>query len=171
MPVKKPEVMKMLGLTDLFGGLRTESKRMVSGIAIPRRLEKGECLMAEGESGGALFLLGSGSIKLTKQGPDIKEVTVKIVSEGEIFGEVVLFEDDKYPVTGTAIKRSTVFILPREQFYCLLEHRGFRDDFFKLLIAKQRYLANRLKYFQLNDLEKRFFLFLRERYGEKDEIK
>lgn len=170
MPARQPDAASMLAFTDLFGGLTEKSRVMLAGIAVPKRLRKKQVLFQEGEKGFAVYLLGSGSIRLSKHGEEGSDVVIKVVPPGEVFGEVVLFEQPCYPVTATALQPSTVFILPKHQFHCLLENRGFRDEFIVLLMAKQRYLTERLRTMQTQDVEKRFLLFLKEHYGESERI-
>lgn len=164
------DMLKMLDFTELFGGLSEKSKRMLAEIAIPKKLSKGNTLFVEGDKGFALYLLGNGSIQLLKSGPESKEVVVKVVRPGEVFGEVILFERDKYPVTAVAVKDSTVFVLPRHQFYSLLDNVSFRNDFIVFLMHIQRYLTERLMHFQSHCAEHRFYLFLRDHYGRRDHI-
>jgi len=163
-------MLKMLDFTEFFGGLSTKSKELLAEIAIPKTLDKGQVLFSEGDKGFALYILGSGSVQLSKSGSEDKEVVVKIVQPGEVFAEVILFEKDRYPVTATALKTCAVFILPKQQFYCLLDNHQFRNDFIVLLMHKQRYLTERLMQFQSHDVDRRFFLFLKSHYGIKDRI-
>lgn len=164
------DMLRMLDFTEMFGGLSEKSKKMLSEIAIPKNISKGNVLFNEGDKGFALYILGTGSIQLTKAGPEDKEIVVKIIKPGEVFGEVVLFEKDHYPVTAVALKNSTVFILPKQQFYCLLDNHDFRNDFIVFLMHKQRYLTERLMLIQAHDVDKRFIGFLKSQYGKKEKI-
>ena len=164
------ELLKLLASTDLFGGLSESSKKLLADIALPKELEKGAYLFHEGHKGYALYLLGRGSIQLTKAGPDARTVVVKTVQPGELFGEVILFEQDRYPVTAAAAKKSIVYLLPKHQFHCLLDHQRFRLEFLGLLMAKQRYLTERIRDLQSLDVEKRFFHYLREHFGDREHI-
>jgi CRP/FNR family transcriptional regulator len=164
------DMLRMLDFTELFGGLSDSSKKMLAEIAIPKNLNKGETLFSEGDQGFALYILGSGSIQLSKSGSDDKMIVVKIVQPGEVFAEVILFEKNCYPVSAVALKSGIVFILPKQQFYCLLENTSFRNDFIVLLMHKQRYLTERLMQVQSHEVDERFFLFLKNNYGQKDKI-
>jgi CRP-like cAMP-binding protein len=62
-----------------------------------------------------------------------------------------------------------VFLLPKKQFDCLLQEQAFRRDFIAMLLSKQRYLAERIFRLSALDVEQRFFHFLREHYGEREE--
>jgi CRP/FNR family transcriptional regulator len=93
-------------------------------------------------------------------------VVIKVVRPGELFAEVILFEQDRYPVSALAMTASRLFALPKTRFYALLDNVEFRNDFFGMLMRKQRYLADRIRYLTTNEVEERFFIFLREQYGD-----
>jgi hypothetical protein len=65
--------------------------------------------------------------------------------------------------------RSMVLLLPKQQMLCLLKEEGFRNDFIRVLMKKQRYLTERILYLTAYELEERFFRYLAERYGQRDE--
>ncbi len=163
-------MLRMLDFTEMFGGLSEKSKTVLSEIAISKTLQKGEILFHEEDKGFALYILGSGAIQLSKAGPEDKEVVVKIVQPGEVFGEVILFEKDRYPVSAMALKMSNIFILPKKQFIRLLDNPDFRNDFITLLMYKQRYLTERLMQVQSHEVDHRFFLFLKNHFGMKTRI-
>lgn len=156
--------------TEFFSGISEKSRELLASICIPKNLEKKQTLFCEGDRGSAFYLVGGGTIALYKGMEDGREVVIKMVGRGEIFGEVVLFEQDSYPVTAVALKPSLVFIIPRIQFTCLLADERFRNDFLKMLMCKQRYLAERIKYLTMHDVEERFFLFLMEHCGASRKI-
>ena len=68
-----------------------------------------------------MFLLMSGNIQLCKYSSAGKETVIKVVQPGEIFGEVILFEQDCYPVTAIALSAVKLIELPREQIHRLLD--------------------------------------------------
>src|SRR5208282_53462 len=100
---------------------------------------------------------------------DGKEVVIKLVRPGEIFGEVVLFQQDRFPVSACALTAAQVFLLPKRQFDLLLEEGEFRREFIGMLLAKQRYLSEQIFRLSALDVEERFYHFLREQYGEREE--
>jgi CRP-like cAMP-binding protein len=61
-------------------------------------------------------------------------------------------------------------VFPRQGIHRLLAEEDFRNDFIALLMAKQRYLAERIQELTTKDVEHRFFTFLRSQYGEKETI-
>ncbi len=163
------DIVKLLEFTDLFGGLSEKSKQAIAGIAIAKNIDKGTVLFSEGEKGFAVYLLARGSVELSKASAG-REVVVRVVQPGEIFAEVILFEQDFFPVTARSLKKGIVLVLPKHQFHCLLSEESFRDDFIVLLMAKQRYLTERLKFLVSHDIDERFFIFIKQHYGTKEKI-
>lgn len=156
--------------TEFFSGISEKGKELLADICIPKKLEKKDTLFHEGDTGHAFYLVGGGVIGLYKGADDGREVVIKMVHRGEIFAEVVLFEQNRYPVTAVALKPSLVFIIPKAQFGCCLADEQFRNDFMRMLMRKQRYLADRIRYLTMNDVEDRFFLFIKEHYGSSQTI-
>jgi len=156
--------------TDLFSELNFESIALLENVCSLRKFKKKDILFTEGSEGTAFFLLKSGTIQLLKIAKNGDEIVIKTAKEGEMFAEVILFEKNHYPVTALAIETSEVLMISKLKLLELLEGRDFRNDFFKVLMKKQRYLANRIRYLSSYDTQERFLLFLRDQYGEKAEI-
>ena len=126
-------------------------------------------LFLEGDTGHSMYLMAQGAIQLFKTSNDGKEVVIKLVRPGEIFGEVVLFQQDNYPVSACALTAAQVFLLPKRQFDLLLDEEEFRRKFIGMLLAKQRFLSEQIFRLSALDVEQRFYHFLREQYGEREE--
>ena len=70
-----------------------------------------------------------------------------------------------------AVANAEVLVFPREGIHRLLAEEDFRSDFIAMLLAKQRYLTERIQELTTKDVEERFFAFLRNQYGEQELIK
>ena len=161
------DIISFLSKTDFFKDIVGDSLTALAEIAMPKTAEKRELLFLEGDEGRSLYILVEGTIQIFKAAADGREVVIKTVLPGEVFGEVVLFEEKRYPVSARALSKSRLLTLPRVQIECLLAEDAFRRDFIGMLMRKQRYLAGRILYLTAHDVEDRFFEFLREQYGEK----
>ena len=142
---------------------------MASVTRLWKSFKKREMLFLEGEPGDSVFLLATGSIQLFKSTPEGKEVVIKLVKPGEIFAEVILFERERYPVSAIAVADSQVCLFPKKPFYALLDQDSFRNDFIRMLMQKQRYLVDQILNLSAADVEQRFWQFLKNHYGEKEE--
>lgn len=161
----------LLNHTDLFGPLSEKSKNRIAGIVQEKEVRKNGVLFMEGEKGSAVYLLAAGAVQLSKSnaGGD-RNVVIKNIKPGELFAEVILFEQDRFPATATATRDSALFVFPKNQFLGLLEGPDFRNEFVRMLLSKQRYLTERLRSLVTMDVDDKLFHFLRETYGPKERI-
>lgn len=153
-----------------FKGISDSNIAAIAKICMPRNLARKEILFTEGEKGHSLYFCANGKIQIYKTSPEGREVVIRIIQSGEIFAEVILFEQSHYPVTAMALTESTIFEMSRQAFYQLFDYEDFRIDFIRMLMKKQRYLTEQIKYLSTYDVEDRLFLFLEEHYGRKMEI-
>jgi CRP/FNR family transcriptional regulator, dissimilatory nitrate respiration regulator len=163
------DVATLLENADFFKSISAAGRRAVAAICIPKVLRRREMLFLEGDQGHSMYLMAQGAVQLFKSSPDGKEVVIKLVRSGEIFGEAVLFGEEHYPVSACALTPAEVCLIPKRQFDCLLEEEGFRRDFISMLLSKQRWLADQIFRLSALDVEQRFFHFLRDQFGEREE--
>ncbi|MDT8273973.1 MAG: Crp/Fnr family transcriptional regulator [Desulfomonilia bacterium] len=150
---------------DLFSGLPEDIISRLASRARVVSCAQGDLLFTEGQEGSAFFLLIEGALRLFKTSPSGQEISLKLVKPGEIFAEVILFENPSYPVNAMAITGARVMSFERSHVLGLLDEKEFRKEFIVNLMRKQRYLAERILYLTTYDVEERFFRFLIERYG------
>ncbi len=155
-------IKSFLRSSGFFRSLPEESLTAVAEICLTKPLPKGSILFLEGDEGQALFICRSGDIRLYKTNPDGRETDIKLIQSGELFGEVILFQQNRYPVSARALNTAVLFMLPRLKFMELLEQERFRNDFIGMLMDKQRYLAERIIYLSCNDVDERLVRFLDE---------
>ena len=160
----------ILAQATFFQGLAPQSRAALAAVCRARELRKHEWLFREGARGEGLFLLASGSLQLFKTAPDGAEVVIKIVKPGETFAEVVLFEEDRYPVNARALTACRLYVFLRQDIQTLLAQADFRRDFLAMLMRKQRYLTERIRQLSSQDVAARLLAFLREQYGARDSI-
>lgn len=159
----------ILNQIQFFEDLSGESRNVLAGICIPKQLKKKEILFLEGDKGFSVYILTVGIIQLYKTSPEGREIVIKVVKPGEMFAEVILFEENRYPVSAVALVRSKLLLIPKHQFTCLLENEKFRIEFIGSMMKKMRYLADQIKYLTSTDVEERLLMFLKEQFGEFDE--
>jgi len=157
--------------SSFFKGISDKSRKALAEICIPKNIKKKQILFTEGEKGHSLYFCENGNIQLYKTTSEGREIVIKTIKPGELFAEVILFEEGNYPVSALSLSSGRVYVLPKKQIFCLLDKEDFRNDFISMLMKKQRYLANQIKYLTLHDVEERLFLFLKDHYGKQSEIK
>lgn len=160
----------IIGSCPLFSGLGEDNIRTLDLSCRERRVDKKSFIFLEEDPGSSMFILGEGLVQLYKTSEDGSETVIRIVRPGEAFAEVVLFEQNRYPVTSIALQYSELLEIPKEAIHRLLEQKAFRDDFISALLRRQRYLAQRVHEMSALDVEERLLSFFRQHYGNQKRI-
>ncbi len=160
--------LELLRNIDLFRDLDPAALAELGKNALTRRLSIREVLFHEGDEGMFFYVLCSGSLRVFKTAADGKESTIKILSPGEFFAEIVLFGKKRYPATAAAVAESTVVAIHRDSFQAVLERKEWRDSFISSLFGKMSYLTDTIHHLSSYDVEDRFFMFLLKTYGKKE---
>jgi CRP/FNR family transcriptional regulator len=158
-----------LAACGYFRGLSSDGLATLAAVCRQVDKKKRETVFIEGEKGRAVYLLLAGSVQLAKASESGREIVIRTVVPDELFAEAVLFEEEDYPVTATAIRDSRLCAIPKSDFLRLLREERFRTDFLRTQMRRMRYLADRILYLTTGDAEDRFFGFLAEQYGRKEE--
>ena len=158
----------ILSGAEFFHGISERSLRSLAAACIPKRVDRRVLLFREGQEGDSLYILAEGTVQLYKSAEDGREVVLRTLKAGELFGEVVLFETRRYPASAVTLAPSVLLRLTRLQVDCLLVDPEFRADFIAMLMRKQRYLAERILSLTTREVEDRFFDFLAEQYGRRE---
>ncbi len=115
------ELAEHIAVTPLFKGLPREQLEKLAGIAVEKKVRKGQTLFAEGSRAIGLFVIISGKVKVYKLSLEGKEQILHIFSGGELFGEVPLFAGGNYPAHAEALEAGRVLFFPKDAFFDLLK--------------------------------------------------
>lgn len=92
-----------LSQQELFSHLNNSEIEELSRIVVERKYKKNSVIFFEGDPGEAVFLVKSGRLKVTKHSEEGGEQILHLLEEGDIFGEVVLFDGGPYPATAQTV--------------------------------------------------------------------
>jgi CRP/FNR family transcriptional regulator len=102
--------------TPLFSKLAPEDRALLAGLAVEKRFAAGETLFYEGTPCEGLYVIGDGSVKITKTSGTGREIMLAIESAPNSVAEVPLFDDGNYPATVVAVTDCLTYLLRREDF-------------------------------------------------------
>lgn len=88
----------------------------LSSIAINRKVVNGEMLFVQNQKASGFYLIDSGQIKIYRMAPDGREQIIHLFGEGEIFGEVPVFQGTAYPAYAQATAKSEIIYFGRDEF-------------------------------------------------------
>jgi len=100
------ERLAFLSRSEFFGGLDPEGLERVYRAARAHRLAPGEICFHQDDPADRLYLLVSGRMKLTQVTPDGRQVLLRFVEPGGMFGGIALFVRERYPAAAEAVSES-----------------------------------------------------------------
>ena len=99
--------------TPLFRSLnRAELVAVIRGLRL-LAFEPGQIIVSEGEPGGSLFVLTSGSVRAYVRNADQQQVQVRRLKEGDFFGEISVLSGAPRSATVTAASRCELLELDK----------------------------------------------------------
>jgi CRP/FNR family transcriptional regulator len=116
-----PRPSDLVADAPLFRRLKPDDRERVAAVARAVTHGRGDVIFAEGEPSDAFYVIASGRAKVSKLTPTGKEVILELFSAGDPLGAVAVYEDFPFPATATALEDTTCLVIPRHDFFQLLE--------------------------------------------------
>ncbi|WP_162425955.1 response regulator [Pontibacter pudoricolor] len=140
--------------------------------------KKKQHLFMEGYRTTALYFLNKGKIKTFKANEEGREYITNLYKDGDFIGYLDLLEETPYRESAVALEDSEVYIIPKEDFFTLLNHnRDIANKFIKLLSDNLADREERLLKLAYNSVRKRVaeaLLLVEKQYqqqaGDKTQI-
>ncbi len=114
------EVLEKLRSIPLFQAFHAQDDKLsaIAALMTTRRIPSGGILVAEGETGDELFILGKGEVEISRRTLDNEQYTVAILTDEDnaFFGELALLDEDKRSATISALRDCEVLTLKRDDF-------------------------------------------------------
>ncbi|MGC4117936.1 MAG: cyclic nucleotide-binding domain-containing protein [Myxococcales bacterium] len=144
----------MLVTAGLFDNLAPERRSAVLEKFRPRTVPPGERVVVEEEPTPGLFLVMAGELSVTKKDPTGETVSLNLLKDGDVFGEISLLSGGVASATVTAVRRSVVAILSREEFQALVaDNLGVADYLRQLSEGRLKAMADSMRPAEVIDAE------------------
>ncbi len=115
------ETFRCFAANDLFQGIDPDVLEELRYEMKTMRLEEGDVIFDEGEEGDSLYLVGEGSIKISKTGRGGEQETLGYIQSGNFFGEMALFDGQPRSAKATAASPSLLASVDERTFQHILE--------------------------------------------------
>jgi CRP/FNR family cyclic AMP-dependent transcriptional regulator len=164
------ERVELLGTAPLFSVLHPEDLRVLAGKFHQVRYRRGEVIFREGEPADRLILVEEGRVKLSTSSTSGQEFLIAVLGPGQIFGELEVLDRGARAMDARAMEAATLFALPSEVFWTLLENRPALARRLLELMARRLRRADQtsqdLVFFDAPTRLARRFLQMAEEHGE-----
>ena len=169
---QNPELDQIVQSVPFLAGLPAESLQKATNHFVTLAHPANQIILLENDWGGSVYFIIQGWVKIRTYNLDGKEVTLNIIGQGEIFGEMAAL--DKMPRSTDAITLTTTKIgrIPSQDFVDLITIEPLAGMRLAQLMAKRlRQVNRRLQLREANSTSRvaDAILFLVEGQGKQGE--
>ena len=158
--LSEADKVEILRRTSLFAGLTDEELCHLAQLAHTVRLGRHEHLFLRGDAGNKLYIVIHGVIRIGSIAPDGREVTLNLIKEGQVFGEIAALDGSARTADATAVDEAHLLAVNRTHLL------GFLTTNPEACLRMMAALCDRLRWISglLDDAN---FLDLRSRLGKR----
>jgi len=156
MPIE--QAVELLSKVNIFSGLQPTYLRRIAALGLEELHPANALVFSEGTQGDKVYLILSGSIRISRNVPGMGEEALAVLRAGTYFGEMALIDDFPRSADARAHEDCRLFVVRKDDLADLLFVD--RDLAYDLLWSFVRTLAGRLR--ETND--KMTFLAVTNRF-------
>ena len=112
---------KLLLNVPIFSNLEENQISFIASKMSNKIYSKSDIILMEDEVGDTFFIILEGSVKVTRDSEDGREVILAVLSSGNFFGEISLLDGKTRSANAIALERTSLMILKRNDFLKLIE--------------------------------------------------
>jgi CRP/FNR family cyclic AMP-dependent transcriptional regulator len=137
----------------IFCDLDAEAFEQLGRYAKHATLKRGATIYSKGDPGNSLYVVISGTAKMSISSPDGRSAILNLIGPGEIFGEIALLDGRERTADATANTNCEVFIIDRREFIPFVRSQpALAMKFIELLCARLRWTSDQVEQIILQDL-------------------
>ncbi|MCH3963165.1 MAG: Crp/Fnr family transcriptional regulator [Clostridium sp.] len=152
----------------------SEIENLLAGLPLTvDSYSRNEVIAIEGSSCSKIGIILSGIVEVQKLYASGKIITMSSLSEGNIFGEVIIFSNrNTYPATIISSTSSNIMFISKESILKLCSmHSIFLNNFMTLLSDKILMLNKKVKNMSYQTLRQKIAAYLLEEYESQKSLR
>jgi CRP/FNR family transcriptional regulator, cyclic AMP receptor protein len=138
-----PNLQELLKTTAFFADLPDASRRIALNHAVVRNHPPNQMILLENDWGGSVYFVLEGWLKIRTYNVDGKEITLNIVGQGEIVGEMAALEQAPRSTDVLSLTTATIANIPAEDFVQLLKNEPMAGMKLSQLMGRRLRQVNR----------------------------
>jgi len=112
----------ILSSINIFSDLSDNELEKLQKVFKPRNYLKNSMIILEEEYGDLVFVVKTGTIKITRVNDEGKEVILALLGAGEIFGELAILDGEARSANALAQENCQLLAINKEDFLDILKH-------------------------------------------------
>ena len=110
-----------LSSVSIFSDLSDSELGNIQTLCQTRKYPKNSMIILEEEMGDVVFIVMSGTVKITRVNDEGKEVILAMLGSGEVFGEMAILDGESRSANALAQENCEVVTINREEFLNLIK--------------------------------------------------
>ena len=106
---------------NIFSDLSDSELKSIQELCKTRKYPKNSMIILEEEMGDVVFIVMSGTVKITRVNDEGKEVILAMLGSGEVFGEMAILDGESRSANALSQENCEVVTINREDFLNLLK--------------------------------------------------
>jgi len=153
--------LSLLQSVPIFSDLSASDLNKIADRMVLRSFTKGQMILLEDDLGQTFFVIGGGSVKITRLSDDGREVILAMLGESDFFGEMSLLDGAGRSANVVALEASEVLTLARNDFLEILqEYPKISISLLEELTQRIRKSDQQIESLSLSDVEQRIGITL-----------
>ena len=153
--------LSLLQSVPIFSELIPSDLNKIAERMVRRSYTKGQMILLEDDLGQTFFVIGEGSVKITRLSDDGREVILAMLGESDFFGEMSLLDGAGRSANVVALEASEVLTLARNDFLDILqEYPKISISLLEELTQRIRKSDQQIESLSLSDVEQRIGITL-----------
>ncbi|MEM6825341.1 MAG: Crp/Fnr family transcriptional regulator [Pseudomonadota bacterium] len=135
----------MLPQTGFLASASDALTEMLRALARERQLEKGEVLFEQGDKGETLYAILDGALEISVISEDGRKLSLDMLTDGALLGEIALFDPGPRTATVTALKPTRVLGVSNRDVLLELQKRpALAADLMQLAGTRMRWMDTQI---------------------------
>ena len=153
--------LSLLQSVPIFSDLSASDLNKIAERMVLRVFSKGQMILLEDDLGQTFFVIGGGSVKITRLSDDGREVILAMLGDSDFFGEMSLLDGAGRSANVVALESSEVLTLARNDFLEILqEYPKISISLLEELTQRIRKSDQQIESLSLSDVEQRIGITL-----------
>jgi CRP/FNR family transcriptional regulator len=154
-------IIAALKKSELLRELEDKFLEKLSGITIPITHSAGKILFMQHQEADGFYLIEEGAVKIFRLGNDGREQVIHLFEDGEVFGEVPVFQGTAFPASAICLSEAKLMFVPRKAFLALSQkHPEILLNLLAVLSLRLRQFVELIDDLSLKDISSRLAKYL-----------
>jgi CRP-like cAMP-binding protein len=147
--------------SGLFYGIDSNSKNEIGAIMRKKSFKKDEVIFFYEDKATTVYVVESGKIKLSRETADGVESVIFIATNGEVIGENLLFGENQYSYTATALSDLEVYAISLPELRMVIKSSPqMANNANQILLQRNLRLQKELEHIKIQSAPQRIGCFI-----------